>query len=621
MATTREHHLSFWRRLARQIAPKEGRTLHNALTTIASEMPDEPPGSVAEELARRIESGLSLSEAMSRRPDFFAPATVALVHAGEAGGVLDVVAQRTVEGIEDGSLPLPGTAEDKVDMAGYWRLMARMLSSGVPVGETLDAARSAAENDDLARATAQIREAVLSGRSFSDALGDFPDVFPREVQGAVARGERRGLLHEAVQRVAEAIEERDLGSLVTVAPSAPVGGKSPARRFVNAMILTAIKRGASDVHLEPLGEEKGRYRLRIDGVLHPYQPAPEADGADEAPYPAVVNRIKIMAGVDIAERRLPQDGRIQIEVGGKRYDIRVSTLPTVNGERVTMHVLRHEAVTLELEQLGLLEDDLERIRHLLHLPHGLILCCGPTGSGKTTLFYSMFNDVNLDHVSAISIEDPVEFEIDGLAQVQVHPQIGRTFARAIRASLRQDPDIMLIGEIRDEEVANLAAICALTGHLVMSSLHAETAADGVKRLLDIGVPPFVVNASLGGSTAQRLVRLLCPECKEPAEPSPHTLPSEAAEWLEGIESPTFYEPGPAGCEACNGTGYRGRTIINEVLVVDEEVRSAIAESGEAEDIHRAARKGGMRTILECGIEKAARGVTSVEEVLRVAPRR
>jgi len=304
-------------------------------------------------------------------------------------------------------------------------------------------------------------------------------------------------------------------------------------------------------------------------------------------------------------------------VSGKPIDLRVSTLPTFHGERVVMRILAREAPRLDLKEIGLLDDDLARIRQLCHCPYGIVLAAGPTGSGKTTLFYAMLNEIDRDRCCVMSVEDPIEYLLDGVAQTQIRPQVGLTFARAVRQVFRQDPDVILIGEIRDAEVANLAVQCAITGHVVLTTLHADTAPGGIKRLVDMGLEPFLVNASIAGVISQRLIRMLCPECKERVEPPLHSLVPEAVELMKGAKGATFY--GARGCDACNGTGYRGRTAIHEILIPDDRVKNVVASDGNLAAIREAALAAGMRTMLACGIEKAARGITSIQEVLRVIP--
>jgi type II secretory ATPase GspE/PulE/Tfp pilus assembly ATPase PilB-like protein len=384
-----------------------------------------------------------------------------------------------------------------------------------------------------------------------------------------------------------------------------------AARTVNEILHGAVRGRASDVHLESLQGGRMRVRHRIDGVLHEAQVLPE--GAAEG----IVARVKTMAGLDVAERRLPQDGRISLRVDGRDYDIRLSTLPVLHGERVTLRILRPEVLDLRLERIGLTEENLATVRRLCQAPHGIVVVNGPTGCGKTTLLYSMLQEVDQVRESVMTVEDPVEYSFERVSQVQIRPEIGLTFARAIRSMLRQDPDVILVGEIRDRETLELCVQVAMTGHLVLTTLHATTSAEAVRRMLDIGLPPFMVNAGLKAVISQRLIRRLCPECRQPETAGEEGLAEEARAIVRRLGQVTWY--GPKGCEACSRTGYLGRTSTHEVLVMNDRIQQVVSGDGTAGQIREAAIGSGMKTMLEDGLAKAAQGVTSVREVLRVAP--
>jgi len=387
-------------------------------------------------------------------------------------------------------------------------------------------------------------------------------------------------------------------------------GEGPIVRLANFLIREAVNLGASDIHIEPQ-EKKLVVRYRVDGVLRIFHEFP-INVKD-----AVVARFKIMANLDISERRKPQDGRIRAKIGNKKVDLRVSTVPVVYGEKIVMRIQEAEKyLSVRLEDLGFEPDDLEKFRKAIWTPWGMILVTGPTGSGKTTTLYSALMERNSPDVNIMTAEDPVEVSIPGLNQVQVNERIGLTFASVLRAFLRQDPDIILIGEIRDTETAEIGIKAALTGHLVFSTLHTNDAPSSITRLVDMGIEPFLVGSSLILVVAQRLLRKLCPKCKLVDD-----TPKEALVRLGALnsldENTTIYKANPEGCEECKGTGYKGRTAVHEILEVDEEMRKLIVKGATAEDIRDLAKSKGMRTLYEAGILKVRRGITDIAEVERV----
>lgn len=387
-----------------------------------------------------------------------------------------------------------------------------------------------------------------------------------------------------------------------------LASEAPVIRLVNQIIGEAITRRASDIHIEPF-EGELHLRYRVDGVIE------EAENPPAHLAAAVTSRIKLLAGLNIAERRLPQDGRIKTRVKGHELDLRVSTVPTVHGESVVLRVLDRESIRLNLEDMGFSPDTLERFNALLAQPHGILLVTGPTGSGKTTTLYAALAKLDAVSLKILTVEDPVEYQLPGINQIQVQPQIGLTFANALRAILRQDPDIIMIGEMRDTETAEIAVQSALTGHLVLSTLHTNTAAGAITRLEDMGLPRYLLTSSINGILAQRLVRRLCPHCR-----IPHTVLPEIQK-STGLER--FLPPGQnhiyvaRGCEHCAHTGYHGRTAIHELLILTPELHAAILKGADANELHRIARQKGMLTLHEDGLRKIARGETSLEEVLRV----
>jgi type IV pilus assembly protein PilB len=383
-----------------------------------------------------------------------------------------------------------------------------------------------------------------------------------------------------------------------------VAGDSQAVRVVQRLIERAVEDRASDIHIEPLADGV-RVRLRVDGVLTEVQRFPRGL------LPAVISRIKVLADLDIAERRLPQEGRVELQVAGRTVDLRVATLPTVHGEKAVLRLLDRSQALQTLEELGLAPDDFAQVRAMIARPHGLVLVSGPTGAGKTTTLVACLAEIDARSRNVVTIEDPVEYLLPGLNQTQVNPKIGLTFADGLRAILRQDPDVVMVGEIRDRETAEIAVRAALTGHLVLSSIHTNTAAATPGRLLEMGIEPFLVASSLVGVVAQRLVRRLCVRCRRA-----RAVTAEEAR-LYGLPGDgTVFEP--VGCPHCGNLGYRGRVGVFEVLPVDSLIRAGILDRVPGSELEAAARARGMRSLWEDGVAKALAGVTSLAEVLRVA---
>lgn len=380
---------------------------------------------------------------------------------------------------------------------------------------------------------------------------------------------------------------------------------APVIKFINALLVEAIKENASDIHIESF-ESRLQVRFRVDGVLREVMSPPKNMG------PRLVSRIKVMAKLDIAEKRLPQDGRISRAFGGRKIDVRVSTIPTgQHNERVVMRILDKQAERLDLEQLGLDEEQVSTLKRIIHRPYGILLVTGPTGSGKTTTLYSALSVLNDRSRNIMTVEDPIEYNIDGVGQTQVNSKVDMTFARGLRAILRQDPDVVMIGEIRDLETAQIAVQASQTGHLVLSTLHTNTAVGAVTRLRDMGVEPYQLSSSLVGLTAQRLVRQLCPHCK-----TPHTASTVEKEQL-GVDPKrdvTLYEP--AGCPLCRHTGFLGRSVVSEIIEVDRQLEAMIHDSASEQAMESYARQNSPG-ILQSGRSKVLAGLTTLREVLRV----
>jgi general secretion pathway protein E len=394
--------------------------------------------------------------------------------------------------------------------------------------------------------------------------------------------------------------EDDVERLKDIASDAPV------IRLVNALVSQAVEMKASDIHLEPM-ESEFRVRFRVDGVLKAMESPPLRLAS------AVISRVKIMAKLNIAERRLAQDGRIATAVRGRDVDLRVATTPTIHGESVVIRILDRSHVELDLPTLGFDEPIIGKLRGLAQRPHGIVLVTGPTGSGKTTTLYSVLTEINTIDKKILTVEDPVEYHLAGINQVQVKPQIGLSFANALRSFLRHDPDILMIGEIRDFETAQIAVQAALTGHLILSTLHTNDAPSAVTRLLDMGLQDYLLTSTLNGVVAQRLVRMLCRQCRERYALSPEMIERLEIHGREGTSSAYHAR----GCEACRHTGYRGRTAIVEILSMDDSIRRAIMQRTDASTIRQLAVQSGMQTMSEHGLNKALAGLTSIEEVLRV----
>ncbi|CAN5635824.1 GspE/PulE family protein [soil metagenome] len=383
---------------------------------------------------------------------------------------------------------------------------------------------------------------------------------------------------------------------------------APVVRFVSSLLERAISSRASDIHLEP-SEHNLRIRLRIDGVLH------EVDSVPRGIQSALISRLKIMSGLDITERRVPQNGRITMELGPRNVDLRAATLPTVWGEKVVLRILDTGGIDLELRKLGFTDFNYERFSRSFRKPHGMVLVTGPTGSGKSTTLYATLGEIARPEVNVITVEDPVEYRMEGINQVQVNIKAGLTFAAVLPAILRSDPDIVLIGEIRDRITAQLAVEAALTGHLVLSTLHTNDAPSAMTRLVEMGIEPFLVGSSLDAVLAQRLARRLCEWCKEAYEPGEKEL--TGARWpSEVLDIPTQLWK-PIGCRSCAETGYRGRLAVNEVMPVSEEIERLTVDHAPATELARVALEEGMVTLRDDGLRKAAAGLTSLEEILRV----
>jgi type IV pilus assembly protein PilB len=462
--------------------------------------------------------------------------------------------------------------------------------------------RIAMKSPDNFRAVDDLR--LLMGFNVEAVVAD-----PAQVDAIIAKHYSK---KESVADVVQGLDAKKFEGLARGDQSIDLDALSKAAgdneivKLVNLVLLQAIRDKASDVHFEPF-ENEFKMRYRIDGVLYEMVPPPKALG------PAITSRVKVMANLDIAERRLPQDGRIELTLAGRPVDLRIAVLPTMHGESVVMRILDRANVELSLERLGLRPDDMTVIRHQIHKPNGIVIVTGPTGSGKTTTLYAALAELNTVDTKILTAEDPVEYDIDGLCQCQVNVETETTFAKLLRSFLRQDPDIILVGEIRDLETAQIAVQASLTGHLVLSTLHTNDAPSSVVRLMDLGLEAFLLTATLEGVIAQRLARTICPKCKETFEPKLEEL-MELALTPEKVKGRKFFRG--KGCDHCHNSGYKGRMALFELMTVDDEMRDLIMKAASTTVLRDHARKRGMRSLRESGLMAIYEGQTTIDEVVR-----
>ncbi len=518
------------------------------------------------------------------------PADVAAALAGQAG-----MEYRALKGFD-----IPEAAREAIPSENVRQYQVVPIEFN-PTARRLKIAMKSADNfravDDLRVLLGYNIEAVVGDAAAIDALikKHFSKVESvQEVVGKIAVDKKfEGLSGRSDQSI-------DLDALQDAAEDNNVV------RLLNLVLLQAIKDRASDIHFEPF-ENEFKMRYRIDGVLYEMTPPPKQLG------PAITSRIKVMANLDIAERRLPQDGRIELTLEQKPVDLRVAVLPTIYGESVVMRVLDRGNVELSLDRVGLRPDDYETFSRLINKPNGIVVVTGPTGSGKTTTLYAALAQLNDIETKILTAEDPVEYDIDGLCQCQVNEEAGSTFAKLLRSFLRQDPDIILVGEIRDLETAQIAVQASLTGHLVLSTLHTNDAPSSIVRLIDLGLEPFLLTATIEGVVAQRLVRTICPKCKEAYEPKEEEL-MELGLTPDSIRGRKFHRG--RGCDNCNNSGFRGRMALFEIMGMDDEMREMIMKQANTTLLRNHARKRGMRTLRESGLMAIYEGQTTIDEVVR-----
>ncbi len=492
----------------------------------------------------------------------------------------------------------------------FWKMMADGLSTGTPLIDCLREARRATTDTTWREVVDKIIAAVQGGKTLSAALAEQGEVFDPQIVSAMERGEVGKVPNRVAGQILESLKAGDLTLLgdgaAAIAPQAV--------EYISSLLDQAEKSGASDIHIDPTPDGRGIVRLRIDGVLH------EVDPPAKGLLPKVIDYVKTICAMNVAERRLPQDGRCYSDKGGgQERCLFANVTPVHYGQRTVIRLIKRAKVELllSLDKVGLGDKDLQTVRGLCGLPAGIVIINGPAGSGKTTVLYSMLREINSPEICVMTVEDPVELAFERVGQMQINPQIGLTFPRAIRNILRQDPDVVLVGEIRDLETLHVCNQVALSGHLVLTTLHANTSPGAIRRVLDMGLEPFLVNSSVAAVISMRLVRMLCPKCRQPSEPQLACLPPEAVQFVAGHKEATFFVP--KGCSECSGRGYKGRTGLYEILVMNDRLRQQITDGAELAVFRSAAQQEGMKPMLIDGLEKAAAGVTSIEEVLRVVP--
>ncbi len=517
------------------------------------------------------------------------------------GLTLALATQAGIEVVELEGVEIPEEVIERVSpsVARVYRVVPVRFRNGVLTVALADPTHLKTLDDLRFLVDCQVRGAVASASDVDRAIQKYYST-------EESMDDLLGELETAARELADYLPEEtsqsiDLESIEEMAESAPV------RKLLNLILLTAIQDRASDIHFEPF-EDEFKVRYRVDGVLYEMVPPPKHL------HVAISSRIKVMADLDIAERRLPQDGRIELNIAGNPIDLRVSTLPTMFGESVVLRVLDRRMVALDINELGLRRDDMDAIMELMHRPNGIILCTGPTGCGKTTTLYAALRELNDVGVKILTVEDPVEYEIDGIMQMPVRDEIGVSFAGAMRHFLRQDPDIILVGEIRDEDTGQMAIQASLTGHVVFTTVHTNDAATAITRLIDLGLEPYLINATLEGVVAQRLVRRICTQCKEEYEPTPEAILSLGLR-PEDVKGKNFYRG--RGCDRCNNIGYYGRMGIYEILVINDELREMMLHGASTQELRSAARKLGCRSLRQSGLLAIYDGMTTIEEVSRV----
>ena len=510
--------------------------------------------------------------------------------------------QAGMEVIDLDAFQIPSDVVDRVSLsiAEVYRIMPVKFEDGVLTVAMADPLHVQALDDLRFMLNCEVEGVVASEAAVERAISRYYAGQRESVEQLIRD------IEESREELTYDIQYGQQSTSIDIEQLQEMANSMPVVKLLNLILLQAIKDQSSDIHFEPF-EDEFKVRYRVDGVLYEMMPPPRHLAL------AITSRIKVMSNLDIAETRLPQDGRIELNMGGNPVDLRISTLPCLHGESVVMRVLDRSVVSLDLDRLGLREDEVKVVKSLIDKPHGIILSTGPTGSGKTTTLYSMLNYANDVGIKIITTEDPVEYDLEGIMQCQVNEEIGVTFAKCLRSILRQDPDKILVGEIRDLETAQIAIQASLTGHIVLSTLHTNDAPTTITRLVDLGVPPFLICATLEAIIAQRLVRTICTHCKTQYQPSAESLASIGLT-PDDLEGKNFCYG--KGCQHCNNTGYRGRIAIFEILIMSDTIRELVMKNESANTLRAVARQEGMRTLRESGLLHIYDGITTIEEVVR-----
>ena len=500
---------------------------------------------------------------------------------------------------------MPGDDLQKAHLR-FWRSLARLIPGGFGLLEALEIGAAGCTCGPLAQVLADVKARVQQGETLSGAMAKHPDSFASPIVGMVEAGERTGKLHTIAELIADGWEagQWPMSAEREVGPDRPLS--VAADTTIDEMVREGMAASASDLHVEPL-EDGARIRGRVDGILR------EMKRLTHQQHTAVVARIKALAGLDVAERQRPQHGRLLLDLGDRSADLRVDVAPSVLGENMVVRILDKTSAPTDLNGLGMSDDQLDEIEQWRHRPNGIIMVTGPAGSGRSTTLYAMLARLNEPTVKVVTVESPVERVLAGISQLEVRVDVGMTYPAAVRAQLRQDPDVVMVGVLQDDETARIAVQAAMTGHLVLTTVHTTSAAAGLRRLVDLGVSPYLVNDTVIGVVSQRLVRVLCDNCKAARAPTDEELDDMALPFH--VDAPTIFEP--AGCDRCRGTGYRGRTGVFEVLKPTDKIRRALEQKYGASDLHQLAVETGMRTVRQHAIDKVGAGITSLAEALRM----